>query len=239
MTCTATHTFTQAELDANGSPTAGSGFLSEHGDRVLERGADSDRHLEHPDRAVAGADAREVGVAGDVRPRWPGDLVQLPGHEHRQRDADRARSRSPTTRSTDESCPATATLAPRRLDHLHRDVHGHPGRPRRWARSPTPPRDERDDHLAAGQQDRDRRPGTGADHRQDVDRHDLRQGRRRARLQLPRHEQRQRDPYWSFTVADDKATDEACPATATLAPVRRSRARRPTPSPRPTSTPAP
>ena len=25
MTCTATHTFTQAELDANGSPTAGSG----------------------------------------------------------------------------------------------------------------------------------------------------------------------------------------------------------------------
>ena len=28
MTCTATHTFTQAELDANGSPTAGSGKLA-------------------------------------------------------------------------------------------------------------------------------------------------------------------------------------------------------------------
>ena len=27
MTCTATHTFTQAELDANGSPTAASGVL--------------------------------------------------------------------------------------------------------------------------------------------------------------------------------------------------------------------
>ena len=36
MTCTATHTFTQAELDANGSPTAGSGFVSEHGDSLLE-----------------------------------------------------------------------------------------------------------------------------------------------------------------------------------------------------------
>ena len=28
MTCTATHTFTQAELDANGSPTAGNGLLT-------------------------------------------------------------------------------------------------------------------------------------------------------------------------------------------------------------------
>ena len=28
MTCTATHTFTQAELDANGSPTPGSGKLA-------------------------------------------------------------------------------------------------------------------------------------------------------------------------------------------------------------------
>src|SRR6185436_5940703 len=28
MTCTATHTFTQAELNANGSPTAGSGKLT-------------------------------------------------------------------------------------------------------------------------------------------------------------------------------------------------------------------
>ena len=40
MTCTATHTFTQAELDANGSPVAGSGNADEHGDRDLERGAD-------------------------------------------------------------------------------------------------------------------------------------------------------------------------------------------------------
>ena len=35
MTCTATHTFTQAELDANGSPTPGSGKLANTVDRDL------------------------------------------------------------------------------------------------------------------------------------------------------------------------------------------------------------
>ena len=57
MTCTATHTFTQAELDANGSPVAGSGNAGEHGDGDLERGAAGEPEPGDPDRAVAGADA--------------------------------------------------------------------------------------------------------------------------------------------------------------------------------------
>ena len=38
-----------------------------------------------------------------------------------------------------------------------------------------------------------------------------------------------------FTISDDKATDESCPVTASLAPVPPSAAPRPTPSARPTS----
>ena len=35
-------------------------------------------------------------------------------------------------RSTDEACPATATARTAGLDHLHRDIHDHPGRSGRW-----------------------------------------------------------------------------------------------------------
>ena len=62
----------------------------EHRHRVLERGGRRQRQPRHSDRADAGADAREVGVAGVVRPRRRGDHVHVQGHEHGQRDADRA-----------------------------------------------------------------------------------------------------------------------------------------------------
>src|SRR2546428_145428 len=51
MICTATHTFTQAELDANGSPTAGSGALVNNvtattrgGDPAADRDCSPDVH---------------------------------------------------------------------------------------------------------------------------------------------------------------------------------------------------
>ena len=64
MTCTATHTFTQAELDANGSPIARQRRAGEHGHRVVRPGAGRHRRPGDPDRADAGADDREVGDAG-------------------------------------------------------------------------------------------------------------------------------------------------------------------------------
>ena len=50
MTCTASHTFTQAELDANGSPVAGSGKLANTVTASLERGAAGNRRPRDPDR---------------------------------------------------------------------------------------------------------------------------------------------------------------------------------------------
>ena len=53
MTCTATHTFTQAELDANGSPTAGNGFLTNTVTASSNEAPSAIDTAEHPDRADA------------------------------------------------------------------------------------------------------------------------------------------------------------------------------------------
>ena len=47
-TCTATHTFTQAELDANGSPAAGSGFLTNNVTASSDQGASDTDTLSIP-----------------------------------------------------------------------------------------------------------------------------------------------------------------------------------------------
>ena len=111
MTCTATHTFTQAELDANGSPIAGSGQPREHRHRDLGPGAAGDGQPRDPDRPVPGADAREVGVTAVVQPGRPGHHLHVRGDEHRQRDR-ASGSISVTDDKVTVVCPPTASLAP-------------------------------------------------------------------------------------------------------------------------------
>ena len=129
MTCTATHTFTQAELDANGSPTAGSGRAGEHGHGDLGPGAAGDGQPRDPDRPVPGVDAREVGVTAVVQPGGPGDHLHVRGDEHRQRD--RARADLGDGRQGDGGLPADGVAGAGPVGDLHRVAHGDAGRPRR------------------------------------------------------------------------------------------------------------
>ena len=79
VVCTATHTVTQADLDAGEySNTAHCGFRSDAvGQRCRERAAASE----------PGAGAGQVGNAEHLRRGGPGHHLHLQGDEHRQRDA--------------------------------------------------------------------------------------------------------------------------------------------------------
>ena len=111
MTCTATHTFTQAELDANGSPVADSGELANTVTVSSDQAPDVTDEPVDPDRAVAGADAGEVGDAAVLRPGRRGDHLHVHGDEHGQRVGARPDHRSTTAGST-VICPPTTGLAP-------------------------------------------------------------------------------------------------------------------------------
>ena len=70
MTCTATHTFTQAELDANGSPTAGSGVLYNFVTASSNEAPDASDDLEIPITQNAAIDIQKAtnGFDADVAP---------------------------------------------------------------------------------------------------------------------------------------------------------------------------
>ena len=74
MTCTATHTFTQAELDANGSPVADSDKLANTVTATSDQAPTATDDHVIPIVQVAGADAREVGDADEEQNLVGGDL---------------------------------------------------------------------------------------------------------------------------------------------------------------------
>ena len=102
MTCTATHAFTQAELDANGSPVAGSGVLANTVTATSNQAPPATDNLEIP-IVQARADTREVGDAAVVQPGRPGDHLHVHGDEHGQRDG--ARADLGHRRQGDVDCP--------------------------------------------------------------------------------------------------------------------------------------
>ena len=80
----------------------------------------------------------KTGDAVDLRQRRRRHQLQLPGDQHRQRDPDR-----PFTVNDDKATvdlPGHGQPGARRVHHLHRHLHRHPGRPRRRLGRPTSPR---------------------------------------------------------------------------------------------------
>ena len=149
--------------------------------------------------------------------------LQLPGHQHRQRDPHRAVHGH---RRQGDGRPARRrrSLAPRDVDHLHRHLHHHPGRPRRRLGhqhrhgvghfdGTTVTSDDRH----ASRSPRSRRPALTID--KTVDAVDLR----------PRSATSSPTATWSptrgnvtltapFTVSRRQGDRSTCPATASLAP---------------------
>ena len=102
---------------------------------------------------------------------------------------------------------------------MHRDLHGRPRLTSTPARSrirATASADGIDSNYR--HRDRRRRPGSRADAGQDCPAGDVRRGRRGHRLTYLVTNTGNVTLAGPFTVSDDQATDEACPATAPLAP---------------------
>ena len=102
-----------------------------------------------------------------------------------------------------DAAPVCAVDQPRpgRDDHLHRDLHGHPGRPRRRLRHqqrdrPAAPRPVATPHPGHRHATATADPEPGPDPRQDARPPLTYDSRRRGHhLQLPRHQHRQRHPH--------------------------------------------
>ena len=210
------YTISQADLDAGSVTNVAIGA------RLLRSGA------------VSSADRQRDGHGG---PEPGPDLDKTPSRRPTPRSATsiaysylvtnsgNVTLAGPFTVSDDQTtvtCPATASLAPGPVDHLHRDVHASPRPTSTPARSPTsPPRRNGTRHL-----DRPTRPPSPPS--------------RAAALTIDKTSV---DTAYAavgdvlhysylvtnsatstltgpFTVSDDKATDETCPATASLAPAR-------------------
>ena len=102
----------------------------EHGDRDLERGARRRRdNLAIPIVQSPALTPREVGAPLSYEPGRPGDLVQLQGHEHRQRDAPGPVHGQRRQGDGDLSGRRRSSRA-RCVDHLHSVPHDHAGRSR-------------------------------------------------------------------------------------------------------------
>ena len=129
MTCTATHTFTQAELDANGSPVAGSDKLANTVTATSNESPTATDDLVIPIEQVPALTLVKSATPNVLRPRRPGDLVLLRGHEHRQRHV--ARSVHGKRQQADGHLSGDGDARARRVDHVHCLAHGRAGGPRR------------------------------------------------------------------------------------------------------------
>jgi LPXTG-site transpeptidase (sortase) family protein len=111
-TCTATHTFTQSELDANGSPTAGSGNLTNNVTASSNEAPDATDSLDIPITQNPALTLAKSITSGDPYTNV-GDVLN---YSFLVTNTGNVTLDGPFTvadnRATDESCPATATLAP-------------------------------------------------------------------------------------------------------------------------------
>ena len=237
ITCTATYTVTQADLDA-GSVT-----------NIATRQRHGDRRPRPPTAmtitAIQTRDLTLDKTLGRHDLRAVGDVI---GYSFEVTNSGNVTLDGPFTVADDQATVELpgrpATPGARRVHHLHRDLHRHPGRPRRGlghqhrhgAGSSARP-------TVAEHRQRRRSPPSRprADHRQDLGR------RRRPTTRSATSSTTAIELTNSGNVTltgrspcrDDQATVEPARRHGHASPrARPSPAPRPTPSPRPTSTPA-
>ena len=236
MTCTATHTFTQAELDANGSPTAGSGFVTN-----TVTASSNEAPVTTDTLSIPIVQTPALTIVKSASPSTYDHVDQVISYSYLVTNTGNVTLSGPFSvsddKATDESCPATATLAPLgsitctatyTITQADLDAGSVANTASATNGTTTSPPDSKT--VTAAQEpaltiDKTSIDTTYAKVGDVLHYSYLVTNSGNVTLSGP------------FTVADDKATDEACPATATLAPAPRSRARRPTPSPRATSKP--
>ncbi len=134
-TCTAVHTVTQAELDAGGTVS----------NTVLATTAQGASGTDTVVISIVQSPALTIDKTSvDTTYVAPDDVLD---YSYTVTNTGNVTLSGPFTvsddRATDESCPATATTRPGRVDHLHRELHGDPGRHRRGLGDQRRERDQR------------------------------------------------------------------------------------------------
>ncbi len=129
MTCTATHTFTQAELDANGSPVADSDKLANTVTVTSDQAPTAT-----DDHVIPIVQSPALTLVKSATPQSYDQVGDVISYSYKVTNTGNVTLPGPFTVSDNKvtvTCPPTPSLAPGAFDHVHCVAHGDAGRPRR------------------------------------------------------------------------------------------------------------
>ena len=160
MTCTATHTFTQAELDANGSPTAGSGVLANTVTATSNEAPPATDNLEIP---IVQTPA--LTLVKSASPPSYNQVGQVITYSYVVTNTGNVTVLGQITVTDDKvtvDVPADGVAGSGRVDHVHGVAYGDAGGPRRGSDREHGVGVERRGDVAAGHGDGGRDRGAAA-----------------------------------------------------------------------------